>query len=75
MWEHQQQPVSLSPRVTMATEGGVASLTMVGVVRGDQGEYMCTALNSAGSASIKTSLTVLGEGRGEGVGRREVIDA
>lgn len=38
----------------------VNSLTMVNLTTANSGTYVCSAMNSAGSASQATSLTVLG---------------
>ena len=58
-WEHEDAAIS-SDRVTIQTSGGVASLTITNVTREDEGVYMCCALNSLGSATMETYLTVLG---------------
>ena len=59
-WEHEDAAI-LSDRVTMQTSGGVTSLTITNVTRDDEGVYTCCALNSLGSATMETYLTVLGE--------------
>lgn len=58
-WEHEDAAI-LSDRVTMQTTGGVTSLTITNVTREDEGVYTCCALNSLGSATMETYLTVLG---------------
>ena len=58
-WEHEDAAI-LSDRVTMQTSGGVTSLTITNVTRDDEGVYTCCALNSLGSATMETYLTVLG---------------
>ena len=59
-WEHEDAAI-LSDRVTMQTTGGVTSLTITNITREDEGVYTCCALNSLGSATMETYLTVLGE--------------
>ena len=58
-WEHEDAAIS-SDRVAIQTSGGVTSLTITNVTREDEGVYMCCALNSLGSATMETYLTVLG---------------
>ena len=58
-WEHEDATIS-SDHVAIQTSGGVTSLTITNVTREDEGVYMCCALNSLGSATMETYLTVLG---------------
>lgn len=58
IWEHNGEDVHPSDRVSIVTNGGVTSLSIVDLAREDGGVYSCTAMNHLGSAVAECELTV-----------------
>ena len=58
IWEHGGEDVRPSDRISIMTNGGVTSLSIVDVAREDGGVYSCSAVNRLGSATAECELTV-----------------
>lgn len=58
IWEHNGEDIHNSDRVTITTNGGVTSLSIMDLVRQDGGVYLCSAVNNLGSATAECELTV-----------------
>lgn len=65
VWSFNGSPVSTTARVVIQpplTSGGSSTLTVLGVMEVDEGEYRCVANNSEGTAmSDSASLQLAGE--------------
>lgn len=61
VWEHEDRKIASSGRVLIEMEDGVTTLTITEVVRSDEGQYVCCALNGLGSAVLEAQLIVQGE--------------
>ena len=60
VWEHEDRKIASSGRVLIETEDGITTLTITEVVRSDEGQYVCCALNGLGSVVLEAQLIVQG---------------
>ena len=60
-WEHNERPVVSSGRIQMSTIHGVTRLSIVELVKADEGNYTCCILNSIGSDVRNCVLIVIGK--------------
>ena len=60
-WYHEGKEVTSGDRVSLSAKDGVASLHILCLEPSLAGEYMCTAVNSVGTATTEAVITAQGE--------------
>lgn len=61
VWYKNDHEISVSDKYYMTFSDSTAVLTIVNASLEDSGDYICEALNSAGTASCSTVVTVKGK--------------